>query len=140
MRLEPGPVPLLDAAPAATEPDHDTFLAFEESWYQTLGEADREIGSLVDPAFERMSADQLFLLEVPIDEAGDELERLAGRNVAEGLDDVLGVREEVDGDVIAATNEAVAESWQEIPPKFEPGPDQEGGGVIDAPTEPAFQP
>ena len=138
MRLEAGPVPMLDATPAQPSADAETFLALEESFYGLLGASDLEIGSIVDTTFESMAGDMQFILDSPLDQAGDELDALAGRNVADGYDDVLGVREEIDADVIAATNEAVAESWQEIPPKFEPAPDVEPGPVDE--LAPPFQP
>lgn len=138
MRLEPGPVPTLAVEPAQFEPDPDTFVRFEESYYEVLGQADMEIGALVDPAFEHLDADRALIMGEELDQAGDELDRLAGRNVEEGFQDVLDVREEVDQKIISATNEAVPESYQDVPPRFEAPP--EGGAIDAAQTEPSFIP
>lgn len=115
VKLEAGPIALLDPTEFGVDVEPKGFLADAIAREAVLGAIDTEIGDqvaeLVPVAFQFWGE----ALEQPLLEAAAHLDPDSNPELLQGWDDVRQAAGEVDEHVVRATHEAPDETWQPVP-------------------------
>lgn len=139
MKLEPGPVAILEAPDFSPDVDRHPFLELAIEQERELGVADDEVGYHVSRAAEVQLARPGEDTDAPLYDASVGLIETEARPDLVGWEDVMNAIPEADDQVVRATNEAPPEAWAPVPDPIQRPPDDPGFEVppeerpIDAP-------